>query len=370
MSQGSLAELRLLGSIALIGLGLAAAPAGSTTRREVAFARLFPSASGIVGIYDVVGCGADCKSYKPHLFRADGSRRWREISPRGLLFQLEDVGFVTRRTGWLVANDCTAAKAFVYRTTDGGSTWRAARITPCNCAAGSRIALSFADANHVWSLTTYVNAPGSVLERSSDGGKTWRRVAVDLPVFGAITFATPRDGWLSRVGVAGAFYVTHDGGRSWRRLTLAAPHGWRGAKLYPDVPAFFGKRGVWPVGMVRGRYATVAFYVTSDGGGTWRPRALHAVQSIRVGAFGSYVPASVVNPSVWWLATGRRHHAVALTTDSGTTWHEAVLPRAARAGGFELSAGSARRAWVTVRNVVYATSDSGRTWQRLALPRG
>jgi photosystem II stability/assembly factor-like uncharacterized protein len=358
----------------LVGSGTAAGTSDSTKRREVAFARLLSSTSGVVGVYDVVGCGAHCTSYRPHVFLTADTRGWREISPRHLPFQLEDVGFASRRMGWLVANDCVAAKAFVYRTKDGGHTWRAARITSSNCAAGSGISLSFADAKHVWAHTVYANAPGDVLAHSADGGRTWKRVAVDLPVLGAIVFASPRDGWLGHSGLARSLYVTHNGGRSWRRVKIAAPREWHGAKLFSDVPTFFGRHGVLPVSIVRGRREAVAFYVTGDGGRTWRLRKLHRVRYPVRGEvfFANVVPTSVVSPSVWWVVSGRHHPVITVTRDAGKTWHASVLLSVQRADGLQISAGNAHHAWLTVgerSTAFYVTSDGGRTWNRLAPPR-
>jgi photosystem II stability/assembly factor-like uncharacterized protein len=329
---------------------------------------------GIVGVYDVVPCGADCTDYRPHVLITDERRGWQEISPRRLLFQLEDVAFATRRIGWLIANDCVAGKAFAYHTTDGGRTWHAAPITPCNCAAGSGISLSFADAKHVWVHTVYANAPGDVLARSNDGGRTWEKVAVDLPVLGAISFASPRDGWLGRSGLMRSLYVTHTGGHSWRRLNIAAPRGWHGAKLYPDVPTFFGKHGVLPVSVVLGRRDAVAFFVTGDGGRTWRLRKLRRVHYPIDGGvfFATVVPTSVVSPSVWWIASGRHHPLISVTRDAGKTWHASLVLSLPQADGWQISAGNARHAWLTVgarSGVFYVTRDGGRTWNRLAPPR-
>ncbi len=300
-------------------------------RRQLAFARLESSSFGIAGVYDVRSCGAVCTSYKPRIFSTDDGRSWREVTPQHMLSELEDVLFATRLIGWIAANDCAAGKAFVYRTTNAGRTWRSAPVRPTNCSAGSRLDLSFSDKRHGWILNVF-------------------------------DFAAPQQ-----------LYATHDGGRSWRRRAIAVPRGWRGAQLFPDTPTFFGNRGVLPVSLVRGKRTAVAFYVTSNGGRTWEWRALRPVEfSILTSRnpFGRYVPTSIASPSVWWIASGRKHSSIAVTTDAGKSWHVSAPPTLPPAASLEISAGDSRRAWLTSprKTALYATSGGGRTWRRLGLP--
>jgi photosystem II stability/assembly factor-like uncharacterized protein len=362
---------------ALIGLLAGAALAGDrpAVGRELVFARLQSPSFGVAGFYDAVRCGPYCTSYKPRVFLTGEGRLWREVTPRHVLTELEDVVFSSRLLGWIAANDCAAGKAFVYRTTDGGRTWRSAPVSATNCSAGSRLDLSFSDTKHGWILTVFENGNQARLERTRDGGKTWSELDTDAPLMGAIAFANARDGWLAKSDFASPLqlYATRDGGQSWRRRVLAAPRGWRGARLFPDAPKFFGNRGVLPVDLVRGKRAAVAFYVTGNGGRTWRLRAIRPVgfPVLASELFVKYVPTSIASPSVWWIASGRKRSSIAVTSNAGGSWRVST-PRMLPAAGPEISGIDARRAWFTtaVRNVaLYATNDGGRTWRRLALPR-
>jgi photosystem II stability/assembly factor-like uncharacterized protein len=363
--------------LALVGVFAGAALAGeqTTVRRQLALARLESPSFGVAGIYDVDRCGAGCARYKPHLVVSNDDRSWREITPQHVLSELEDVVFSTRLVGWVAANDCASAKAFVYRTIDGGRTWRAAAVPATNCAAGSRLDLSFSDSRHGWILNTFVNGNRAPLERTLDGGKTWKEVNPNAPLMGAIAFATPRDGWLGRNDFAlpQQLYVTRNGGRSWRHRAIATPRGWRGARLFPDTPTFFGGRGVLPVSLVLGKRSAVAFYVTRNGGRTWQPRAIRTVgfPILASQPFVRYVPTSIASPAVWWIASGRKHSSIAVTTNAGRSWHVSSPSNLPRAPGSEISAAGPRRAWLTTpgrKRSLYATSDGGRTWRRLGLP--
>jgi len=150
-----------------------------------------------------------------------------------MLFELEDVQFASRMVGWVVENDCAQGKAYVDRTRDGGRSWDKAAVGSTNCAAGSRLNISFADRRHGWLLDVYENGSGPYpLERTLDGGATWRPVG-RVPIAGRIAFRTAREGWLSRADFAQPqqLYATMDSGRTWQRKVVPVPPGWAGAHL-------------------------------------------------------------------------------------------------------------------------------------------
>jgi photosystem II stability/assembly factor-like uncharacterized protein len=362
--------------LAILGLlaGAALAKGEITARRELALARRQSPSLGVAAIYNVVRCGTYCKSYTPHIFVTGDGRSWREVTPPHLLLEVEAVAFSTPR-GWVVANDCAAARAFFYRTRNGGRAWRRTPVPVTNCAAGSRLDVSFADTRHGWILLVAGNSSrGPVLYRTQNGGKTWRPVGEEAPIAGAIAFATPRIGWLARSDFAlpGELYWTRDAGRSWHRRRLHLPHGWRGARGFPDRATFFGARGVLPVDLVRGRQSAVAFYTTANDGGTWRLRAVRRVEfSILArsseGDSIRYVPTSIATPASWWIVGGRNHGHVSVTRDAGASWQVAAAPVV----GSQISAVDARRAWLSTtgrQGTLYATNNGGGTWRQLGLP--
>jgi photosystem II stability/assembly factor-like uncharacterized protein len=345
-----------------------------TARRVLELARLQSPSLGVAAIQSVVACGTYCKSYTPHVFVTGDAHSWRDIAPPHLLLEVEEAVFSTPRVGWFAANDCSAGRAFFYRTGNGGRSWRRTAAPPTNCAAGSRLDVSFADTRDGWILLVAENGNRVGLYRTRDGGKAWRRVDEDAPLKGAIAFATPRIGWLARSDfpLPGELYWTGDAGRSWHRRRLRLPRGWRGAKPFPDRPTFFGARGVLPVDLAGGRQSAVAFYTTGNDGGTWRLRAVHLVDFpilARSSEGGPvwYVPTSIATPSTWWIVGGRRDGHVAVTSDAGDSWQVAAAPVV----GSEISAVDARRAWLNTtgrKGALYATSNGGRTWRQLTLP--
>ena len=328
---------------------------------------------GIALVYNVAKCGPTCRSYKPHVFATNDGRAWREITPPQMLDGFEDALFIDPAHGWVVAGDCAAGRASVHRSTDGGRSWHLSPVGSSNCAAGSRLDLAFSDRKRGWILYVYENGNRQWFSQTSDGGATWtgRRTA---PLAGSITAGPSGSVWLSRSDFAAPqrLYVTRDAGRTWRRRVLPPPRGWGGAKVIPDAPVFFGQQGVLPVTMTRGNRVGVAFYVTNDGGMTWRVRATRSVDfSRRSRTFVQYVPTSIASPMTWWIGAGRTRHAVAVTPDAGKTWRvsTSTLPLAR---SWSISAADSEHAWLTTlaigRFAIFATVDGGRTWRRLSPP--
>ena len=300
------------------------------------------------------------------VFVTRNARSWRDVTPPRLGWPIDHVAFIDSLRGWIVTNDCTAGRASVHRTRDGGRTWSWTPVRSTNCAAGSRHELSFLDGAHGWLVRIEENGNQTELDRTVDGGRRWAP-ALRVPLKGPLIFRTTRNGWAGRADFRGwGLWMTVDGGRRWRRQPLPAPAGWRGAALFPDLPRFFGKqreRGVLVVDLVRRKHRGVAFYVTSDGGRHWAVRAIRRVEFPivkRLNPFVHYVPSSVATPSAWWLFITPR--TIAVTTDAGRRWRVSRVPATG-----ELSAIDGRHAWLSAGGLS-ATSDGGQTWQKLAPP--
>jgi photosystem II stability/assembly factor-like uncharacterized protein len=344
--------------IALLAVALLPASAAAP---HVALVRLVSPSWG----YVVTSSGS-----RTRLLAGDG-RTWKDVTPPHVRFQPEDLVFLDRKHGWFATNDCAAGRAAVDRTSDGGRTWAAAHVLPTNCAAGSALALSFLDRRHGWLVRTIENGPGAQLSSTVDGGATWSR-GRDLPLIGRVAFRTPRDGWLGRSDLPATpnLFVTTDGGSTWRPRTLPLPGGWRDARALPDVPTFFGVRGVLPVTLFTPRRSSVAFYTTSDSGRSWHVRSVRTVgfrTVLRLNPFPRYVPTAVTSSRRWWVVSRIATPRVLVTSDAGRHWRASspagvsgvTSARIAAAGG---------TAWLTLGTRLLATRDAGRTWRLLRVP--
>jgi len=140
-------------------------------------------------------------------------------------------------TIWVAAQGNTYAETDtggVYKTTDGGSTWRRV-LEPLNETTGAvDLAMDFSNPrilyaamwdNHrdPWALRS--GGPGSGIWRSTDGGETWERLTEDLPegmgkIGVAVSPAKPGRAWaiIEAEGDEGGLYRTDDGGDSWSQV--------------------------------------------------------------------------------------------------------------------------------------------------------
>jgi photosystem II stability/assembly factor-like uncharacterized protein len=133
----------------------------------------------------------------------------------------------------------------VYRTTDGGESWRHLGLE--RSGQIGRIAIDPRNADHVYvAVLGHAFGPNSErgVYRSRDGGRSWEKVlfvseragAVDLAldpgnprVLYAATWEAVRRPWEAISGGAGSgLYKSTDGGDTWRELTEGLPEGIKG----------------------------------------------------------------------------------------------------------------------------------------------
>ena len=77
---------------------------------------------------------------------ADG-RSWRQATPRGAVqpatFKAIDaVAFRGVHQGWVIASNCSTGRGSVYRSSDGGRSWKAYRFHAHSCVGGSNFSLN------------------------------------------------------------------------------------------------------------------------------------------------------------------------------------------------------------------------------------
>ncbi|HEX6750559.1 MAG TPA: hypothetical protein VF092_24935 [Longimicrobium sp.] len=167
----------------------------------------------------------------------DGGRTWEQV-----LFVSDSTGAVDiefqpgnpevvyasmwrgERKPWTIISG--AREGGVYRSTDGGTTWRKlGGGLPTGLFGKSNLAVSAADPRRVYALVEA--SPGGGLYRSDDAGDTWtlvsdRRELITRPFYYCNITADPTNADVVYVGTEG-FYRSADGGRTWS--TVRTPHG-------------------------------------------------------------------------------------------------------------------------------------------------
>ena len=223
---------------------------------------------------------------------ADGGFHWKNVTPPNTLLTRESIAdFLTASLAWVTTPQANGATMQVLRTMDSGQTWQRSTIPAAYVKQ-----MTFVDAQRGWILTGW-GAGGGAAEavavyRTGDGGKTWRKVSSALPAstdtpppghlpFGGrksgIHFLNTYTGWITgTVGVNDLtwLYVSHDGGSTWYQQSLSLPPGVPSAQLSLVPPTFFSATdGILPVifsDAVTGRGIATDIYVTHDGGTTWK----------------------------------------------------------------------------------------------------
>jgi photosystem II stability/assembly factor-like uncharacterized protein len=290
----------------------------------------------------------------------DGSG-WRDVTPPAAVSprngaSIDGVVFSGSDEGWLIASNCASGKGAVYRTHDRGRSWaRHAFQGPQLCRRGDFV-LDVLDRRNAWVVQNEPTGPFARLYRTLDGGSSWRRVSQGLPALGSVAFATPAKGWLA----GRSLFRTVNGGKTWSRQALPAPRGYRGKLVALSRMSFFGRNGIVAGEYYHGR-DVLAFYRTTDTGRHWR------LVSTVPGA-GPYVfpqfAMSAVSASTIWLFTSGAKPVANLTTNGGRHWARHPLAQRFSAP----VAVSARVAAASnFHGLPYITRDGGRTWRLLRL---
>lgn len=223
----------------------------------------------------------------------------------------------------------------LYRSSDGGNTWKYAGLRDTHMIA--KIVVDPRDANTVYAASMgHVFRPNSErgIFKSTDGGKSWRKVlyindqtgGVDLsmdPRHPATVYASmwqaQRVPWkLTSGGPGSGLFKTTDGGAHWSNI----------AKNPGFASGTLGKIGVAVAASdPKIVYAIVqahegGVFRSNDGGATWR--RVNAEMKLRQRAF--YYMAITVDPRNPQVAYASQVDGVYKTTDGGKTWNDINMP--------------------------------------------
>ena len=222
----------------------------------------------------------------------------------------------------------------VYRSTDGGKTWKHLGLKDTRHIARIRIHPQNPDVVYVAALG-HAFGPNSErgVYRSLDGGRTWEQIlfrsedagAIDLSmdpnnpriIFAAIWEARRTPWSLTSGGPGSSLYVTTDGGDSWTDISdrPGLPKGVKGRIGVAVSPA---KRDrVWA--LVEAENG--GLFRSDDGGGTWQKVSNdREIQGRRW--YYMHVFADPQDPNTVWALAGRCFKSV----DGGETFAEVPTP--------------------------------------------
>ncbi len=233
---------------------------------------------------------ASNRSAKTWLVRTtDSGRRWQDATPPLKMVMVSSSFFLGRYAAWIEGSRRFEPRAEpLYRTLDGGRTWRRLTAVPADCQ------LDFVDQRHGWCAVIGAALGSSTvrLYRTSDGGSSWTLVSRtgvydsrstrDALPYGCdktIAFTSLTVGWAASVCAGGPppLYESADGGAHWRKLApVPLPKGAstpEGADL--SLPVVSGSRLALSIGFSgtpKSPRGATAIATSANGGRSWHPR--------------------------------------------------------------------------------------------------
>jgi len=306
--------------------------------------------------------------------------------PAETAFDLTWVSMITTSDGWGIGG-VSGASDHVFRTGDGGQTWR--DVTPpqdANISVAQAASGFFLDSLTGWALFH----PREMLTGGSmplivwwtlDGGASWS-AAAPLPVdLSAATFALPdlfftdaQTGWIMlHLGAAGMnrypVYLLHsdDGGSSWQ--TLVDPYEGIYLQSCPKTGwAFSANTGLASIGNCPIDSAAIDW--SSDSGLTWTEVRLpfSSGYSNLAGNAGCAAHSPILLSATHWIVAmdcrtfddpPRDLHFLYRTADESTSWSIGEYP------GGSLIFMDAQNGWAFGKEI-YRTADGGGTWSKIS----
>ncbi len=382
MSPGQVATVTVVAVVALLaGCGAASTPAGrspaspSGPARSVVSPKVAlpqPAADKSVGFAVVGGpnrvlvtVGSQAGGSQLLAATAAGTDV-RNIGPRIPADDYPDSMFFLDAThGWL-ATFSAVHNEMLYRTSDGGRSWRVFLAPDHVIAAGTTDVVQFVTPDVGWLADIEPTGPVETLYETTDGGASWQQVAQlsqTLPRLGVVEFeAGGAVGWLGGLEYQpGPLELTADQGRNWQAVAL--PDSQVGSIV--GVPAIFGPTLIEPVVDCSAGTTELSTYLSADNGAQW---SLTSTADIAAGC--QQVATAFPSQRVGWAAVlSRGRVVVERSSDQGRHWATVATPRLTSSDPPDILAPNASYAWLLVPGAagtrVYVTDDAGKTWRRI-----
>ncbi len=281
------------------------------------------------------------------------------------------------------------ASGGVWKSTDGGATWKAVFDDQPISSIGS-IAIAPSDRNIVYVGSGEANIRGNVgagngIYKSSDGGKTWSHVWKQEGQIGtmAVHPSNPDIAFAAVLGHAFGLnpergvYRTRDGGRTWQQVLRKDENtGASDVAIDPKAPSIVFA-GFWqarrhPWDLQSGGPGS-GLYVSRDGGDTWKPLKEHGLPEGIWGKIGIAVAPSD-DRRVYALIEAEKG-GLFRSDDGGENWElvnggRALRQRAWYYSTITVNPQNANEAWFP-QVPMLKTIDGGKTIQYVrGLPHG
>ena len=309
-----------------------------------------------------------------------GVTHWRDVTP-ATGSQNSIIGgtdFFDPMTAWVAV--AATPNLFVYRTHDGGQTWKKAQLPDQSIGVGQ---IFFLNAQAGWILVGKGAAAGSEavdVLHTSDGGATWKIISASdyntannptaIPFGGdksGLSFVSTTTGWITGFTAADNFawlYVTHDGGVTWQHQAIPLPANASQVSTFP--PVFFNATsGLLPAIIPSLAGQTVNIYVTHDGGASWNTTS--PVPTSATAGTLDFIDAMhgwIVSNTFDVRSNQYINSMVYSTSDGGEHWTHHTVKLSADITMIDFA--SPTQGWaIDSLQFLYQTTDSGQTWTKV-----
>jgi photosystem II stability/assembly factor-like uncharacterized protein len=315
--------------------------------------------------------------------------KWRNIGPDRGGRSIAVAGSASRPNEYYFG----AVGGGLWKTTDGGTSWKPVTDGQLDNAAVGGVAVCEANPDVVYLTTGETELRGNIMAgngvwKSTDAGKTWAKIGLaDVQNFSRVRIH-PKDCDTAYVGGFGTYgteseargvYKTSDGGKSWKKVLYRDPRtGAVDISIDPNHPdtLYAALWEAWrkPWAMSSGGPGSGLFKST-DGGATWTEltRAPGMPQSGAIGKIG--VSVSPVDANRVYAIVEHADGGVFVSNDGGAHWSRTNDSRDLRQRAFYYSrifADPKVKDRVYVTNVQFFRSDDGgKTFKtKIKVPHG
>ncbi|HLL13475.1 MAG TPA: hypothetical protein VK388_00210 [Pyrinomonadaceae bacterium] len=304
---------------------------------------------------------------------------WRSIGPANMGGRTSDVEGVAGDPDIVYVG---TASGGIWKTVNGGQTWRPIFERQGTISVGD-LALEPKNPEVVWVGTGESNVRNSVsfgdgVYKSTDGGKTWRHMGLRDSRHISRIVINPRNPDVVYVGVLGhAFganeergvFMTTDGGRTWQKtLYVDAEHGISDLDIDPANPNVLYaamwqfRRTPWThkSGSERG-----GVFKSIDGGRTWNKLTTGLPKL--VGRIGVKVAPS--SPNIVYAITESKEGTLYRSDDAGENWRRVSNQANIVSRGFyytdvRVDPTNADRVYA-IASTLFVSIDGGRTFRSI-----
>ena len=298
---------------------------------------------------------------------------WRAIGPAAFGGRVDDIEAVADDPRVIFVG---TASGGVFRTRNNGTTWEPVFDGQPALSIGD---IAIAPSNHdvVWVGTGEANNRqsstwGDGVYRSLDGGTTWRKMGLaETQTIGRIVI-DPRDANTVFVAAVGhlfganeqrGLYRSHNGGESWEKvLGVDANTGVTDVAITPDgrtliAATYLRRRRAW--GFVGGG-PTGGLWRSVDGGDHWQ-RLTSGLPTGDIGRIGLDVARS--DPNIVYAVIESAEGGVFRSLDGGATWtrQSTLDERPSYFSQIRVDPKNPQRVWLLATSLYYST-DGGKTF--------